>query len=42
MELNEKLIDLCTKNFAYYKSKYNKNFFKYVKLFLNGYRRHDR
>ena len=26
MELNEKLIDLCTKNFAYYKSKYNKNF----------------
>ncbi len=26
MELNERLISLCTKNFAYYKSKYNKNF----------------
>lgn len=26
MGLNEKLIALCTENFAYYKSKYNKNF----------------
>ena len=25
MGLNEKLIALCTENFAYYKSKYNKN-----------------
>ena len=31
MELNEKLIDLCTKNFAYYKSKYNKNFSNMLK-----------